>query len=124
MRFTIKLKDTNMIIAQGKTEETAQSFEGHWYFSPEVVDQQYLIQTERTYTCPYKGVCYWLDLQTPDLHARNVAWVYPQPLPGYEFIQDKIAFYARDTLGTTALQVDETASDKLALPEEDSNPNP
>jgi uncharacterized protein (DUF427 family) len=62
--------------------------------------------TNRTYTCPYKGVCFWIDLEIPDGRvAQNVAWVYRSPKPGYEFIQDQLGFYARPTSGTLAEKV-------------------
>jgi len=51
------------------------------------------VVTRRTYTCPYKGTCYWIDLVAPSGDVfRDVGWVYTQPRPGYEYIQDKIGF--------------------------------
>lgn len=123
MQFIIKLKDSDKLIAQGIEGEQVERFEGHWYFEPEAVDMQYLKETQRTYTCPYKGVCNWIDLEAPGLTARNIAWVYHQPLQGYEFIRDRIAFYARDTTGTEAVQSNETSAGTATLAEQaDSHP--
>lgn len=105
MAFVIKHKVNDTVIAQGSpADESAIVYEGNWYFRPEQVDMTYLRVTERTYTCPYKGVCFWVDLESPELKAQNIGWVYPNPMPGHEVIKDRIAFYARDTQGTIALK--------------------
>ena len=70
---------------------------------------EHLVITERTYNCPYKGVCLWIDLVSPDKTARNIGWVYREPYPTYDFIKGKIAFYASDTDGTIAEQLSTTA---------------
>jgi len=103
MSLIVKERFTGEIIASGTENESVRVFEGNWYFNPEVVNMEHLRVTERTYTCPYKGVCYWIDVETPDgQRAHNVAWVYRQPKPGYEFIKDQIGFYARSTQLTLA----------------------
>jgi uncharacterized protein (DUF427 family) len=103
MALSIKERATGEIIASGTENETVRIFEGNWYFKPEVVNMDNLHVTERTYTCPYKGICYWIDMETPDgAQVQNVGWVYRQPKPGYEFITDEIGFYARPTQATLA----------------------
>ncbi|MCK6577347.1 MAG: DUF427 domain-containing protein [Anaerolineae bacterium] len=91
------------IIAQGIQGQDVHEIESGWYFPPEAVDTTHLIVTGRTYTCPYKGVCYWVDMETPDMHVQNVAWVYNQPKRGYEKIKDYIGFSSRGSAGTTVL---------------------
>src|SRR5258706_7397662 len=103
MPLTIKERSTGSIIATGAENENVRVFEGAWYFKPELVNMEYLHVTERTYTCPYKGVCYWIDIETPDgQRAQNVGWVYRQPKSSYEFIANEIGFYARATQVTLA----------------------
>lgn len=92
--ITIKETKNDAVLAAGRVGETVRLFEGAWYFAPEVVDMTHLVVTERTYICPYKGTCYWIDLNTPDHQAQNVAFTYFQVNLGYEFVQDKIGFYA------------------------------
>jgi uncharacterized protein (DUF427 family) len=104
MSLMIKVKPSGEVIAQGEENQTVRPFEGNWYFAPETVDMQYLKVTERTYTCPYKGTCFWVDLDSPTVKAQNVAWIYREPKTGYEFIKDQVGFYARDTAGTTAVK--------------------
>ncbi len=107
MSLKIKQKDTQQVIAEGSPDDkSALVFEGNWYFAPDHVNMQYLKVTERTYTCPYKGVCYWIDLDSPTLKAENIGWVYQNPKPGFEMIKGQIGFYARDTQGTLAVRED------------------
>jgi uncharacterized protein (DUF427 family) len=92
--ITIKDRKNDAVLASGKVGEAVRLFEGTWYFAPEVVDMTHLVVTERTYICPYKGTCYWIDLNSPEHQAQNVAFTYFQVKPGYEFVQGKIGFYA------------------------------
>lgn len=104
MSLIVKDKFRNQVIANGSNTDTVRLFEGNWYYKPEAVDMTHLVVTERTYNCPYKGICYWIDLQTPDGVVQNIAWVYRDLKPGYEFIKDEIGFYARETSGTIAVR--------------------
>lgn len=81
-------------LARGLEEEQVQLFEGAWYFDETAVDMTHLTVTDRTYVCPYKGTCYWIDLDAPTHKAQNVAFVYFDVNSDYEFIKDKIGFYA------------------------------
>jgi uncharacterized protein (DUF427 family) len=115
MTLTIKERTTGEIIATGKENESAREFEGNWYFNPNVVNMDTLRVTERTYTCPYKGVCYWIDMETADgERATNVGWVYRNPKPGYEFIKDEIGFYARPTQLTVVERINDQPSHATA----------
>jgi uncharacterized protein (DUF427 family) len=104
MKFTVKSRKGGAVLAQGVENETVRQFEGNLYFAPEAVRAEHLVVTERIYTCPYKGVCYWVDLDSPDGRAQNVAWIYREPKPGYEFIKDQWGFYNRDTAGTESVR--------------------
>lgn len=92
----ISIRETHYkaCLASGIEDEQVQLFEGTWYFNADLVDMTNLVITERTYICPYKGVCYWIDLNAPEHQAENVAFTYFDVNPGYEFIKDKIGFYA------------------------------
>ncbi len=50
------------------------------------------------------GTCYWIDLETPDVRIENFAWVYREPKWNFDFIKDRIGFYARDSEATLAVQ--------------------
>lgn len=72
-------------------------FEGNLYFGTDAVNDDVLVVTDATYTCPYKGTCNWVDVRGG---ASRVAWVYPSPKAGYEQIKDKYGFY-RGSRGAT-----------------------
>jgi uncharacterized protein (DUF427 family) len=107
VHYTIKKRKDESVVASGVPNETVQDFEGNWYFAPDSVDMQSLKVTDRTYTCPYKGVCYWIDLELSDARVTNIGWVYRNPKPGYEFIKDQIGFYTRNTEATVAAKESE-----------------
>ena len=90
--ITVRDVTRSTVLAQGQAGQDAILLEGCYYFDPEQVAQEHLIVTERTYTCPYKGVCQWIDLDSPTGTIRDVAWVYTRPKPKYEYIRDKIGF--------------------------------
>jgi uncharacterized protein (DUF427 family) len=96
------MRDSGEVVASGKPDETVKVFESHWYFAPEAVDMRYLKVTDHIYTCSYKGQCFWIDLEAPGIRVPQIAWVYRNPKPGYEFIKDKIGFYTHNTSATIA----------------------
>jgi uncharacterized protein (DUF427 family) len=56
-KIQIQERHAGRLLASAETLNRVQMFEGAWYFDPTAVDMTHLIVTERTYTCPYKGVC-------------------------------------------------------------------
>jgi uncharacterized protein (DUF427 family) len=71
------------------------TYEGNLYFDRRAIVSGVLRVTERTYTCPYKGTCHWVDYHGPDgKTVHDVAWVYDDPKPGHEAIKGRYGFYA------------------------------
>lgn len=106
MAYVVENKLTGEKIAEGTTaDESVVVIEDNWYFTPDNVDVDKLIKTTRTYNCPYKGVCYWYDMESENGLERNVAWVYENPSAGYEIIKNRIAFYTRETSITVPVTV-------------------
>jgi uncharacterized protein (DUF427 family) len=64
-----------------------------FYFPPEDVDQQYLLETEDLSRCQYKGLAGYYSLVVNGETYTNVAWRYHQPLPESSRLKDKIAFW-------------------------------
>jgi uncharacterized protein (DUF427 family) len=94
MPIAIREKSTGTILAQAEPGPGVVSYEGNWYFDPSAVVAQVLTVTPRTYTCPYKGTCNWVDYTGADGRTvRDVAWVYPDPKPGHEVIRGRYGFY-------------------------------
>lgn len=113
MAFIVKERLSNAVIAYAADHSAMRAFEGNWYFQPQAVNMAHLKVTERTYTCPYKGVCFWIDLVNADgLVAQNIGWVYRDPKPTYDFIKDQIGFYNRPTSGT----ITETTAETVPAP--------
>src|SRR3954451_7626440 len=95
MSVSILEKDTGVVLARGEMGSDVVTYEGNLYFDPNRVERDVLKVTERTYTCPYKGTCNWVDYVGPDgKTVKDVAWVYPSPKPGHEVIKDRFGFYA------------------------------
>ncbi len=56
--------------------------ESNWYFPPSSVKQEYLEKSPTPYTCPWKGVCQYFNVKEGEEVSQDVAWSYPEPLPG------------------------------------------
>ena len=101
MSIAIYVKGSDAPIAQGDTDNDVAKYEGNWYFQPSAVDQKSLVTTDRTYTCPSKGTCHWVDFRSHEgTTTPDVAWIYANPKPGHEIIGGRYGFYA-GTRGAT-----------------------
>lgn len=64
-----------------------------WYFPADDVRQELLEPTEHTTHCPRKGDAAYWSARVGGRTLDNVAWTYPQPLPGAERLAGLVAFY-------------------------------
>jgi uncharacterized protein (DUF427 family)/putative intracellular protease/amidase len=64
------------------------------YFPPEDVRMELLTPTEHHTRCPFKGEASYWSIRVGDREAVDIAWSYPDPLPGRADITGRIAFYA------------------------------
>lgn len=95
MSITIREKTSGTTLAEADEGASLAKYEGNWYFDPAAVRSDVLRVTERTYTCPIKGTCNWVDYVGPDgKTVKDVAWVYPEVKPGHEVIRGRYGFYA------------------------------
>src|SRR5262249_57836103 len=95
MSVTIHERESGTTLAEAEVGPSLARYEGNWYLDPAAVRAEVLRISERTYTCPYKGTCNWVDYVGPDgKTVADVAWVYPAPKPGHEAIKDRYGFYA------------------------------
>lgn len=95
MPITIEATRTGARLATAEPGAGVDKYEGNWYFDPASVSADVLRVTDRTYTCPIKGTCNWVDHVAPDGSTlRDVAWVYPSPKPGHDLIRGRFGFYA------------------------------
>ena len=102
MSIVIREKQSGAVLAEGnESGQDVVKYEGNLYFAPGAVKNEVLKVSERTYTCPYKGTCHYVDFVGADgKTARDVAWVYSNPKAGHEVIKDRFGFYA-GTRGST-----------------------
>ncbi|WP_426625179.1 DUF427 domain-containing protein [Leifsonia sp. McL0607] len=72
------LNDT--IIAEAPTGDLIR-LEGNWYFPPESVNAEHLVESDTPYNCPWKGDCQYFSVKDGDTVLRDRAWSYPTPYP-------------------------------------------
>jgi uncharacterized protein (DUF427 family) len=90
----IQRKSDNAVLATTTNPEQVLFLEDNWYFHPDTIDTSRFEISNREYICSYKGTCYWVDLKTEDGHINDVAWMYPDPKPGFRKIKGWFGFYA------------------------------
>ena len=101
MKISICESESGTTLAEADEGAKLAKYEGNWYFDPEAVSAGVLNVTERTYTCPIKGTCNWVDYVGPDgRRVKDVAWVYPEVKAGHELIKGRFGFYAGNRGGT------------------------
>ncbi len=64
-----------------------------YYFPRETVDGGELVPTGRTSVCEYKGVATYYDVVVGERRAKEAAWSYEHPEPGYEPMTSYVAFF-------------------------------
>lgn len=96
MSIVIREKSSGSVLAEAESPgEGVVTYEGNLYFAHDAVKSGFLRKTDRTYTCPYKGTCDWVDYVGSDgTTVKGVAWVYENPKPGHEVIKGRYGFYA------------------------------
>ena len=93
MAITIKERESGAVLAEGELGSGVLEYEGNLYFDPSTVDEEGLRVTSRTYTCPYKGTCNWVDfVGAGGRTVSDVAWIYPETRPGHEAIRGRPVF--------------------------------
>lgn len=67
--------------------------EGNHYFPPDSVNWQYLQTSERTSTCPWKGLASTYSIVGDGKANADAAWVYFEPKPAAAQIAGYVAFW-------------------------------
>jgi uncharacterized protein (DUF427 family) len=103
MTITIRETTSGTTLAEAEVGPSLAKYEGNWYFDRAAVQAGVLKITERTYTCPMKGTCNWVDYVGEDGRiVKDVAWVYPDVKPGHELIRGRYGFYSGSRGATRA----------------------
>jgi uncharacterized protein (DUF427 family) len=73
---------------------TETSLPVRWYLPAADVDGRHLRPSHTVTTCAYKGVARYWSAELPDRTVADVAWSYPDPLPGAEPVRDLVCFFS------------------------------
>jgi len=57
------------------------TIEGNYYFPPESVTTELLVESPTEYTCPWKGEAQYYSVKDGDQALQDRAWSYPTPYP-------------------------------------------
>ena len=63
------------------------------YFPREDIAMAFLDRSDRTTTCPHKGVASYFSIVTKSTTLPDAVWSYEDPKEGVEEIGDYLAFY-------------------------------
>ena len=78
------------IIAESDQTELV---EGNHYFPPDSVSQKYLLASNRTSVCGWKGTAHYYTLEVDGERNPDAAWYYPAPKEAAKAIAGRIAFW-------------------------------
>ena len=67
--------------------------EGNHYFPPEAVKKEFLVPSETTSVCPWKGTASYCSLEVGGQRNEDAAWFYPAPKDAAVEIKDHVAFW-------------------------------
>ncbi|WP_323843988.1 DUF427 domain-containing protein [Microbulbifer magnicolonia] len=67
--------------------------EGNHYFPADSVNWNYLVESDTTYVCPWKGTANYFSMKVHDEKNSDSAWCYADPSPAAAEIKGHIAFW-------------------------------
>jgi uncharacterized protein (DUF427 family) len=67
--------------------------EGNHYFPQSEVRIEFLKPSERTTTCPWKGIASYYDVIVDGAENPGAAWYYADPKPAASEIKNRIGFW-------------------------------
>jgi uncharacterized protein (DUF427 family) len=91
-------KEATMYTATWNGAVIAQSdktieIEGNQYFPMDSVDSQFLVDSNTTSTCPWKGLASYYSLLVDDELNTDAVWVYRDPKDAAKEIANHVAFW-------------------------------
>ncbi len=69
------------VLAETEKENLVR-IEGNWYFPPAAIRTSLMEPSPTQYHCPWKGDAQYFSAGLADGLHKDVAWSYPEPLPG------------------------------------------
>ncbi|MBW8057779.1 MAG: DUF427 domain-containing protein [candidate division NC10 bacterium] len=73
--------------------DQCQVVEGNSYFPPESINRQYVKESTKHTTCPWKGEASYYDIVVEGQVNKEAAWYYPSPKEAAQHITDHVAFW-------------------------------
>ena len=67
--------------------------EGNHYFPADAVNREYLIASDTTSVCPWKGIASYYSVSVNGKINADAAWYYADPKPAATEIKGRIAFW-------------------------------
>lgn len=67
--------------------------EGNHYFPKSSVSDDYLVASDTTSGCPWKGTASYYSVKVDGETNQDAAWYYPDPKPAASEIKDRVAFW-------------------------------
>lgn len=67
--------------------------EGNHYFPMSSVRSEYLVDSDKTTSCPHKGIASYFSLTVDGDTNVDAAWYYDDPKPTATRVRDRIAFW-------------------------------
>jgi uncharacterized protein (DUF427 family) len=64
-----------------------------WYFPPEDVRSDVLVESEKQTGCAYKGFASYWSVKSGDEQEEDLVWFYPSPTKDAQRIRDYLAFF-------------------------------
>jgi len=66
-----------------------------YYLPPADIRMEYLLPSDRSSFCEWKGRAAYYHIAVGEHKALNAAWYYPSPVERYATLKDYVAFYAQ-----------------------------
>ena len=87
-----------MVIARWNGQIIAQSdetivVERNHYFPRAAVNDDYLISSNKTSSCPWKGVASYFSIKVGEDINEEAAWIYPETRRAAKEIEGMVAFW-------------------------------
>jgi len=67
-----------------------------YYLPPDAFQPGVLEPSAGSSVCEFKGVASYLAVRVGEHVLPRAGWTYPEPLPGYEVLADRVALYATE----------------------------
>jgi uncharacterized protein (DUF427 family) len=67
--------------------------EGNAYFPADALQQRFVVPSEHTSVCGWKGTAQYYSLRVGGESNANAVWYYPDPLPAAAQIKGRVAFW-------------------------------